>query len=145
MLNLTPYRKHNNEAAMYNPFRELEDFERSIFAPDTLASFRTDIEDEGDKLVLSADLPGFDKKDIHIDVDDDTLVIHAERHSNYEKQEKKAGYLRCERSYGSYSRSFNLDGIDSEKISAAYDNGVLKLTLPKQAPAKAAARRLEIE
>ena len=64
MLNLTPYRKHNNEAAMYNPFRELEDFERSIFAPDTLASFRTDIEDEGDKLVLSADLPGFDKKDI---------------------------------------------------------------------------------
>ena len=71
---------------MYNPFRELEDFERSIFAPDTLASFRTDIEDEGDKLVLSADLPGFDKKDIHIDVDDDTLVIHAERHSNYEKR-----------------------------------------------------------
>ena len=145
MLNLTPYRKHNNEAAMYNPFRELEDFERSIFAPDTLASFRTDIEDEGDKLVLSADLPGFDKKDIHIDVDDDTLVIHAERHSNSEKQEKKAGYLRCERSYGSYSRSFNLDGIDSDKISAAYDNGVLKLTLPKQAPAKATARRLEIE
>ena len=174
MLNLTPYRKHSNEAAMYNPFRELEDFERSIFAPDTLASFRTDIEDEGDKLVLSADLPGFDKKDIHldvngdtltihaerkaeqeekddknnyvhIDVDDDQLVIHAERHSNYEKQEKKSGYLRCERSYGSYSRSFNLDGIDSEKISAAYDNGVLKLTLPKQAPAKATARRLEIE
>ena len=60
MLNLTPYRKHSNEAAMYNPFRELEDFERSIFAPDTLASFRTDIEDEGDKLVLSADLPGFE-------------------------------------------------------------------------------------
>ena len=130
---------------MYNPFRELEDFERSIFAPDTLASFRTDIEDEGDKLVLSADLPGFDKKDIHIDVDDDTLVIHAELHSYYEMQEMKAGYLRCERSYGSYSRSFNLDGIDSDKISAAYDNGVLKLTLPKQAPAKATARRLEIE
>ena len=145
MLNLTPYRKHSNEAAMYNPFRELEDFERSIFAPDTLASFRTDIEDEGDKLVLSADLPGFDKKDIHIDVDDDQLVIHAERHSNYEKQEKKSGYLRCERSYGSYSRSFSLDGIDSDKISAAYENSVLKLTLPKQAPQKATARRLEIE
>lgn len=143
MLNLTPYRKHN-EATMYNPFRELEDFERSIFAPDTLASFRTDIEDEGDKLVLSADLPGFDKKDIHIDVDNDQLVIHAERHSNYEKQEKKNGYLRCERSYGSYSRSFSLDGIDADKISASYNNGVLTLNLPKQAPAKA-ARRLEIE
>ena len=44
MTNLTPYRKHT-EATLYNPFRELEEFERSIFAPDTLASFRADIED----------------------------------------------------------------------------------------------------
>ena len=145
MLNLTPYRKHSNEAAMYNPFRELEDFERSIFAPDTLASFRTDIEDEGDKLVLSADLPGFDKKDIHIDVDDDQLVIHAERHSNYEKQEKKSGYLRCERSYGSYARSFDISGIDAAGIKAAYADGVLRVTLPKQKEVPASSRRLEIE
>ena len=145
MLNLTPYRKHNNEAAMYNPFRELEDFERSIFAPDTLASFRTDIEDEGDKLVLSADLPGFDKKDIHIDVDDDTLVIHAERHSNYEDKDKKGNYLRCERSYGSYARSFDISGIDAKAIKAAYSDGVLRVTLPKQKEVPASSRRLEIE
>ena len=144
MTNLTPYRKHT-EATLYNPFRELEEFERSIFAPDTLASFRADIEDEGDNLILSADLPGFDKKDIQIDIDDDRLVIRAERHSNYEKKDKKNGFLRCERSFGSYSRSFNLDGIDVDKISAAYENGVLKLTLPKPVPAKAATRRLEIK
>ena len=144
MTNLTPYRKHT-EATLYNPFRELEEFERSIFAPDTLASFRADIEDDGDNLILSADLPGFDKKDIQIDIEDDRLVIRAERHSNYEKKDKKNGFLRCERSYGSYSRSFNLDGIDVDKISAAYENGVLKLTLPKLVPAKAATRRLEIK
>ena len=136
MLNITPYRKHN-EVNLYNPFRELEEFERSLFAPDT-------IEDEGDKLILSADLPGFKKEDIHVDIDADRLVINAERHSNYEKKDGKGNYLRCERSYGSYTRSFSLEGIDADNISASYEDGVLKLALPKQQPAKTDTRRLEI-
>lgn len=142
MLTLTPYRRHN-EPAIFNPFRELEDFEHSLFAPDSLASFRTDIEDAGDKLILSADLPGFKKEDIKIDVDDDRLVINAERHSNYEK--KDGSYLRCERSYGSYSRAFSLNGINANDIHAAYEDGVLKLELPKQQPTKPETRRLEIK
>ena len=141
MLNLTPYRKHTD---LYDPFHELEEFERRFFAPDTFAAFRTDIEDDGDHLTLSADLPGFRKEDIHIDIDNERLQIRAERHSNYEKKDKRNGYLRCERSYGSYVRSFDLDGIDAEGIQAAYENGVLKLTLPKQAPMKSKVRRLEI-
>ena len=141
MLNLVPYRKHND---LYNPFHELEEFERSLFAPDTLASFRTDIEDAGDKLVLSADLPGFQKEDIHVDIDSDRLTINAERHSNYEKKDNRGNYLRCERSYGSYSRTFSLDGIDADNISASYENGVLKLDLPKQQVTKPDCRRLEI-
>ena len=141
MLNLVPYRKHN---VLYNPFHELEEFERSLFAPDTLASFRTDIEDAGDKLVLSADLPGFQKEDIHVDIDSDRLTINAERHSNYEKKDNRGNYLRCERSYGSYSRTFSLDGIDADNISASYENGVLKLDLPKQQATKPDCRRLEI-
>lgn len=144
MLTITPYRKHN-EANLYNPFRELEEFERSLFAPEALASFRTDIEDDGDKLILSADLPGFKKEDIHVDIDSDHLVINAERHSNYEKKDGKGNYLRCERSYGSYSRSFSLEGIDADNISASYQDGVLRLALPKQQPAKADTRRLEIQ
>lgn len=141
MLNLVPYRKHSD---LYNPFHELEEFERSLFAPDTLASFRTDIEDAGDKLVLSADLPGFQKEDIHVDIDSDRLTINAERHSNYEKKDNRGNYLRCERSYGSYSRTFSLDGIDADNISASYENGVLKLDLPKQQATKPDCRRLEI-
>ena len=143
MLNITPYRKHN-EVNLYDPIRELEEFERSLFAPDTFASFRTDIEDDGDKLILSADLPGFKKEDIHVDIDADRLVISAERHSNYEKKDSKGNYLRCERSYGTYTRSFSLEGIDADNISASYEDGVLKLALPKQQPAKADTRRLEI-
>ena len=141
MMNLVPYRRHND---LFNPFRELEEFERSFFAPDTLTSFRTDIEDEGSKLVLSADLPGFQKEDIHVDIEDDRLTINAERHSNYEKKDGRGNYLRCERSYGSYSRSFSLKGIDADSISATYENGVLKLDLPKLQETKPDSRRLEI-
>lgn len=141
MLNLVPYRKHSD---LYNPFRELEEFERSLFAPDTFASFRTDIEDDGDKLILSADLPGFQKEDIHVDIDGDRLSINAERHSNYEKKDRRGNYLRCERSYGSYCRTFSLDGIDADNISASYEDGVLKLALPKQQATKPDCRRLEI-
>lgn len=141
MMNLVPYRRRND---IFNPFRELEEFERSLFAPETFTSFRTDIEDEGSKLVLSADLPGFRKEDIHIDIEGDRLTINAERHSNYENQDGRGNYLRCERSYGSYSRSFSLKGIEADSISAAYENGVLKLELPKQQENKPESRRLEI-
>ena len=144
MTNLTPYRKHT-EATLYNPFRELEEFERSIFAPDTLASFRADIEDEGDNRILSADLPGFDKKDIHLDLNGDTLSISAKRHSEHEEKDKKNKYIRCERSYGSYRRDFDVSMIDAQNIKAKYDNGVLKLTLPKKNEITGDSKRLEIE
>lgn len=142
MMNLMPYRRHSD---LFNPFRELEEFERSLFAPDCLASFRTDIEDEGDQLTLCADLPGFDKNDIHVDIEGDRLTISAERHSNYEKKDSRGNYLRCERSYGSYCRSFSLKGIDADGIRAAYENGVLRLELPKLKETKPDSRRLEIQ
>ena len=80
-----------------------------------------------------------------MDIDSDRLVINAERHSNYEKKDSKGNFLRCERSYGTYSRSFSLEGIDADNISASYEDGVLKLSLPKQQPTKADTRRLEIQ
>ena len=82
--------------------------------------------------MLEADLPGFDKKDIAIDVHDHRLTIKAERHSNHEDKDKQGHYLRCERSYGSFTRSFDIDAIQEDKITASYTDGVLKLTLPKK-------------
>ena len=104
-----------------------------------------DIQEDGDNFVLEADLPGFKKEDIHVDVADDRLTVSAERHSNYEDKDKKGNYLRCERSYGSYARSFDISGIDAAGIKAAYADGVLRVTLPKQKEVPASSRRLEIE
>lgn len=124
----------------YNPFRAIDEFEKRMFrepfAPYNVASkasvFKTDIKEEDGRYVLEADLPGFEKENIKLDVDNDILTISAERHSEHEDKDKAGNYIRCERSYGSYSRSFDVSAIDSEKITATYENGVLTLDMPKK-------------
>lgn len=129
---------------LYRPFRDLEELERSLFSGGVNA-FKTDIRDAGDAYVLEADLPGMKKEDIHIDIDGDRLAISAERNAVREEKDENGGYVRCERSYGAFSRSFDISGIRGDEISAAYEDGVLKLTLPKQTRAVPASRRLEIQ
>lgn len=129
----------------YNPFRDFEDINRAFFGDNSLAEFKTDIRDMGDGFQLEADLPGFKKEDIKLSVNGDTLTIKAERHSDFEDQDKKSGYLRCERSYGSYSRSFDVTGVDVSQISASYTDGVLRIRLPKQAPKQPDDRTIVIE
>lgn len=146
-------RNNNHHLSAYNPFREMEEFERNFFAnplgsffgTGDLAEFKTDVTDEGDHYLLEADLPGFDKKDITLDISGDTLTVHAERHSKVEEKDKKDKIIRMERSYGSYSRQFDISGVDAAKIKAKYDNGVLKLTLPKKEQTLPESTRLEIE
>ena len=148
MFEMRPYRR--NSMSTWNPFSEMEEMERRLFNNDFfsgrgLAEFKTDITDEGDYYELKADLPGFKKEDIHVDVADDRLTVTAERHSNFEDKDKKNKYVRCERSYGTYARSFDISGIDAKAIKAAYSDGVLRVTLPKQKEVPASSRRLEIE
>ena len=144
MYEMMPFTR-NHGVDLYRPFRDLEELERSLFANGSAAAFKTDIRDTGDAYVLEADLPGMKKEDIHIDVDGDRLSISAERSAVREEKDENGGYIRCERSYGSFSRSFDISGIRGEDISAAYADGVLTLTLPKQAKTVPASRRLEIQ
>lgn len=142
MFELMPFTR-NHGVDLYHPFRDLEEMERNFFNTSGAAAFKTDIRDTGDAYLLEADLPGMKKEDIHIDIDGDRLSISAER--NAVKEEKEDGYIRCERSYGSFSRSFDISGIRAGEITAAYEDGVLKLTLPKQTKTVPASRRLEIQ
>lgn len=149
MFELRPYSRKNN--SLYNPFKEMDELENSFFGSpfgfftNAIDEFKTDIKDEGDHYELIADLPGFDKKDIKLDISDDTLTVSAQRHSEHEEKDKKGKYIRCERSYGNYSRSFDLSGVKADEVTAKYENGVLKLTMPKKTETKSSSRRLEIE
>ena len=146
-------RNNNNGLRTYDPFREMEAFERAFFSDPfagffnttELAQFRTDVTDEGDHYLLEADLPGFEKKDITLDIQNDTLIVRAERKSRVEEKDKKDKVIRMERSYGSYTRSFDISGVDADKIKAKYVDGVLRLTLPKLEQRLPEGRRLEIE
>lgn len=128
----------------YNPFRDFEEMSRSFWDNNNVSAFRTDITEKDGKYILEADLPGFKKEDISVDIDKDCLTVTAE-HKSEEKDENADSYIRRERYYGSYTRSFNVKGIDTEAITAAYNDGVLTLTMPKKEPEVPAARRLEIK
>ena len=96
-----------------------------------------DIYEDEKAIVLSADLPAMDEKDLDIHVKDGHLTIKGER--KFENEEKKDNYHRVERSYGSFQRTFALpDTVDDENIAANYDKGVLKVTLPKLPKPKSA-------
>ena len=142
MIKLTPFYVGNINA--YNPFYEMERLEKAFFGDSTQpAVFRTDISDNGEAYIVESDLPGVNKEDIDINIGDGILTVKAER--KYESSDENAGkYLRRERAYGSFERSFNISDIDAEKIDAEFKNGVLVLTLPKKLPEAPKSRRLEV-
>ena len=142
MFELIPFERR---MASFDPFRMMADMERSFFAqPSTRAvsAFRTDVSDIGDAYKLEAELPGFKKEDISIDIKDERLTISAER--KFENEDETPNFVKRERFYGSYSRSFGLEGINSDAIEASYVDGVLSLILPKQTPVVPESRRIEI-
>ncbi len=106
-------------------------------------NFRTDVIDKGDHYLLQAELPGFKKEEINIDLDNDTLRISASHEE--EVKEEKNNFIRQERRYNSYSRSFSVNGISKENISAAYNNGILELKLPKDNAEIVETKRIDIQ
>jgi HSP20 family protein len=98
------------------------------------------ISENKEKFEVSLAAPGMKKDDFNIDVEGNTLTISAE--TREEKEEKDERYTRKEYSYSSFSRTFSLpEGVNKDKIDANYDNGVLKLSLPKTEEAKKAASK----
>jgi HSP20 family protein len=101
-----------------------------------------DIAETKDELVLKADVPGVDLKDIEIQFENGTLTLKGER--KYEHEEEKEGYHRRERTFGSFMRCFALpDTVDPERVKANYDNGVLTITMAKKELAKPRSIKIE--
>src|SRR5580700_8654148 len=106
-----------------------ESLTTSAFAPPV------DVYEDEHSVTLKIEVPGIDEKDIDVRIENNTLTVHGER--KFEKEEKEENFRRVERQYGSFTRTFTLPNtVDSEKVSANYDKGVLKITLPKKAEAK---------
>ncbi len=102
-----------------------------------------DIYETENALVLKADVPGVDPKDVELRVEDGMLYLKGER--KFEKEVKEENYHRVERTYGSFARSFSLpNSIDSEKVTAEYKDGQIILTLPKREEAKPKSIKINV-
>jgi HSP20 family protein len=103
-----------------------------------------DVTEDKDRVIVKADLPGMKQEEIAVEVADGVLTIKGER--KRETETKDAKTYRIERSYGSFLRSFTLPaGVDAARVNAAYKNGVLEVTLPKLADAKAKQIKVEVK
>lgn len=107
---------------------------------------RCDIYEKDGVYHLEMDIPGFDKKDVHIEIDDnDYITITAEKNTENNEEDNSKNYIRKERSYGKYQRSFYVGGIDKENIHASFENGILKIQLPKKAEEASSNKTIEIQ
>jgi HSP20 family protein len=139
MFDLMPYRRHNR--GLLNDFDRF--FDSAMMEWPGVRGFTVDVQDCGDHFLLEADLPGATKDDVTLTLDGTLLTIHAEQ--NAETTEEDTHYIYKERSFGSCSRTFDVSGIKTDEISGKFKDGVLTLTLPKEAPEEDQPTTIDIE
>ena len=117
--------------------KKLDKLSEAMFKPikafkwPSIKEFPIDIREEGNNLVIEADLPGVKKENIEINIDEDRLTIKAE--TKKAREEKREGYLRRERSYSGFYRSITLPAsVVPEKAKASYKDGILRIVVPKK-------------
>lgn len=141
MFNLLPFYRNERNSLL--------NLERSLFGDffiDILNSrdvFKTNIKENDKEYILEAELPGFSKGDIQIEIKDDILNIKAQHKED--KEDNANDFLRRERYCGIFQRSFHIPNINEDKINAEYNNGILKLTLPKNEQTKSNTKKIEIK
>lgn len=146
MNNITRFNPLSSELARFDPlltsfdpFMDMDDVMNKFMMRPMLRGgmeiepqIKMDVKEADGMYMVKAEIPGVNKDDIHVTIDGNRVSISAE--VKQEKEEKEGErVIRCERSYGMASRSFNLaDEVDQSKVQAKYNNGVLELTLPKK-------------
>lgn len=150
MFDLTPYDKwqrgiEKSMRDMFNPSKFFESFFNDSFSPATymnMNQMKVDVKENEKEYIVEAELPGASKDDINIELNNDRLTISVER--NEETKDERQNYIRRERKYGSMSRSFYVDNVDAEKVTAGFENGLLSISLPKKEEGKGRSNRIQI-
>lgn len=103
-----------------------------------------DVVETKDAIIMKVELPGLNEKDVNVEIENNVLTLRGERQLEKETEEK--GYRRIERSYGTFNRAFTLPpNVDTTKIAAFFNNGLLEVTIPKKEAAKPRAIAVEVK
>ena len=108
-------------------------------------NFNVDIKENEEAYTVEADLPGLAKEDIELDYSNDVLSISAQKEMSTEEKDDESNYIRRERSSRSYNRQFLIKHVDEENITAEFNNGVLKVQLPKTENDGKDTKKIEIQ
>ncbi|TPR39747.1 Hsp20/alpha crystallin family protein [Apilactobacillus micheneri] len=124
----------NSDLGVFEPTDDFfGDFGKNFFNSIASNQMKTDVTENKDNYVVTSELPGFKKDNIHIDYENDNLNIRATHDLKKENNDQAGRVIRKERTARNTSRSFYLPDVENDKISASYDGGILKITLPKEA------------
>ena len=139
--------KRNNELDFFDD--AFGGFFKPLFYEEKHHSMKTDIKETENSYVLDIEVPGFDKKDVNVSLENGYLTVSAQKKTceggeNDEKDKKKENYIRRERSC-SVSRSYYVGDVDKEAVKAKYENGVLTVDIPKEKPALPETHNIVIE
>jgi len=146
MFDMVPFKKSHllkkGEDNFFDTF-----FNEDFFAPIPFEKmgfgFKVDLKETEDCYKVEADLPGVNKDSIDIEYKNNYLTVSAKREEKTDV--KNENYVRKERRYGEFKRSFYVDNVDAEKITASFTDGVLKIDLPKAAKEKVETKKIEIK
>ena len=115
------------------PFREFENFDRRLYGKNSSHVMRTDVHETDDTYEMEIDLPGFKKEQINVKLEDGYMTVSANKGIEKEKKDRHGKMIRQERYSGAMSRSFYVgDGVRKEDVKAKFEDGVLKLDIPKR-------------
>ncbi len=148
---LRPAMYRNNGRAFWDdPFDMFDTVLPALWNDEALersfSGFKTDVIEKDNNYILKAELPGFNKEDIKVDLKNDILTVSASHSDEAKEEDKKQKYLRRERTYSSYSRSFHVENIRPEDVNASYNNGILEVTFPKRTALPAAEiKQIEVK
>ena len=112
--------------------RPMHSMEKALYGKHARAIMKTDVRETDNSYEVDIDLPGFKKDEIDVDLKDGYLTISASKGLDKDQKDKEGKYIRQERYAGAMSRSFYVGDIQPEQISAKYEDGILKISLPKQ-------------
>lgn len=146
MFDMIPFRRNN-------PMKRgayFDDFFDNFFNNDFLVpikfpknDFRADLKETDDEYIIEADLPGISKDAVKVNYSNNNIIISAKREDIVE--DKRENYIRRERSYGEFKRAFYVDNVDENNIRASFNDGVLKINLPKLEKDKKIGKQIQIE
>lgn len=145
MFDMIPFRKNNlnKKDEFFSPFFN-NFFNDEFFSlmNNLQGNFKVDLKETDEDYLVEADLPGVKKEDITVKFQNNYLTISAKRDSSIEN--KKENFVRQERYYGEFNRSFYINNIDENKIDASFKDGVLKINLPKLDKENSNEKRIDI-